>query len=133
MELHVKPTEAELEILRVLWRHGPSTVKFVNELLNQDRPVGYTTTLKFMQIMHEKGYLRRDASEKTHVYQAAITEQETQQSLLNRLLDTAFQGSASRLVMQALGSRPSSSEELDEIRRFLDQLAGNPPAQDPNT
>ena len=122
-----KPTNSELEILRVLWNGGPQTVRSVNELLNQqraasDKEIGYTTTLKLMQIMHNKGFLQRHREGKTHIYQAAITEKATQQQLIDRLLDTAFHGSAMKLVMQTLGSRKSSPEELDEIRRFLDEL-----------
>ncbi|MEO0470994.1 MAG: BlaI/MecI/CopY family transcriptional regulator [Bacteroidota bacterium] len=117
-----KPTNGELEILRVLWKDGPSSVRFVNEQLSADRTIGYTTTLKLMQIMHDKGFLSRTRSGKTHIYRADVTEEETQQQLVDRLLDTAFSGSAMKLVMQALGNRRSSPEELAEIRQFLDQL-----------
>ncbi|TAE48562.1 MAG: BlaI/MecI/CopY family transcriptional regulator [Bacteroidetes bacterium] len=124
MRNHIpKPTEGELEILAVLWRHGASTVRFVNEQMGGERPVGYTTTLKLMQIMFEKGLLHRTLTGKTHVYAAALSEQDTRQQLLDRLVDTAFEGSAMRLVMQALGRSRSTPEELDEIRRFLDQLS----------
>ena len=94
-----KPTEAELEILQVLWQHGPSTVRFVNEQLSRHKETGYTTTLKFMQIMAEKGLVRRNEAQRTHVYQADASEEETQQRLLDRFLDTAFRGSAMKLVM----------------------------------
>ncbi|RMG22881.1 MAG: BlaI/MecI/CopY family transcriptional regulator [Bacteroidetes bacterium] len=117
-----KPTNAELEILQVLWQHGPSTVRFVNDLLNKEKDVGYTTTLKLMQIMHEKGLVSRTKSGKTHIYTAQLSQEATQQQLVDKLLDTVFQGSAMNLVMQALGNRPSSQEEIQEIREFLDQL-----------
>lgn len=117
-----KPTEAELTILRVLWEHGPSTVRFVHEELAKERPVGYTTTLKQMQVLHDRGMLSRKKSGKTHIYQSLISEKETQQQMVDKLLDTAFRGSAMKLVMQALGNRETSKEELKEIREFLDQL-----------
>ena len=117
-----KPTDGELEILKVLWKHGPSTVRIVNEQLNLKKDVGYTTTLKIMQIMFEKGLLDRTKSGKTHIYRSLVSEESTQKQLINKLLDTAFQGSAMKMVMQALGSRSSTKEELDEIRDFLDQL-----------
>jgi BlaI family penicillinase repressor len=130
-----KPTNSELEILRLLWQKGPQTVREINEAMNEQRradakAIGYTTTLKLMQIMHEKRLLSRRREGKTHIYRAAVTEKATQQQLLDRLLDTAFHGSAMKLVMQALGSRESSPEELDEIRRFLDQLSENENASD---
>ena len=125
-----KPTDGELEILRIVWRHGPSTVRFVNESLNEVRPVGYTTSLKLMQIMHEKGVLSRHKEGKTHIYHALIEEKDTQQQLVDRLLDTAFQGSALKLVMQALGNRKSKPEELDAIRDYLDQLSDASPSSD---
>jgi predicted transcriptional regulator len=124
-----KPTEGELEILRVLWQQGPSTVRSINEQLSRERPVGYTTTLKLMQIMFDKGLLAREAEGKTHVYRARVSEGDTQQQLLDRLLHTAFGGSASRLVIQALGTGKSSPEELDEIRRLLDELSANAPTE----
>ena len=123
--MSLKPTDGELEILKVLWKHGPSPVRLVNEQLNLKKDVGYTTTLKLMQIMFEKGLLDRKKSGKTHIYRALITEESTQKQLINRLLDTAFQGSAMKMVMQALGSRSSTKAELDEIRDFLDQLEQN--------
>ena len=119
-----KPTEAELEILQILWQNGPSTVRFVNELLGQQKEVGYTTTLKIMQIMNEKGLVNRDEDNRTHIYKAKVTEQETQQHLLDRFLDTTFRGSAMKLVMQALGNHQTSKEELDQIRQLLDQIEG---------
>ncbi|MFD2246867.1 BlaI/MecI/CopY family transcriptional regulator [Pontibacter ruber] len=119
-----KPTEAELEILQVLWQHGPSTVRFVNEELSKTKEVGYTTTLKIMQIMTEKGMLEPDKSSRTHVYRPLLSEEATQRKLLDRFLDTTFRGSAMKLVMQALGNHSTSPEELDEIRNLLDKLEG---------
>lgn len=119
-----KPTEGELEILQVIWENGPSTVRFVNDKMSEEKRVGYTTTLKLMQIMAEKGLLKRDTSGKTHIYKAAVSQQNTQQQLIDKLMTTAFGGSAMKLVMQALGHKKSTKEEIDEIRAFLDQLEG---------
>jgi predicted transcriptional regulator len=119
-----RPTDAELAILRVLWSRGPSTVRQVHEALSRDRETGYTTVLKLMQIMTEKGLVERDESERTHVYQARFTQEATQQRLVSDLLDKAFGGSASQLVMQALAAKPASADELAQIRRLLDELDG---------
>jgi BlaI family transcriptional regulator, penicillinase repressor len=129
----IKPTEGELEILRVLWREGQATVRQVNEALNHelDRAIGYTTTLKLMQIMHEKKLLERHKEGKTHIYRALISEKATRGQLLDRLMNTAFRGSAAQLVMQALGEHRTSKEELDEIRQFLDQIDSEETDQDP--
>jgi predicted transcriptional regulator len=118
-----RPTEAELAILQVLWRHGSATVRQVHEELSQQRPTGYTTVLKLMQIMAEKGLVDRDESSRAHVYSARLDEALTQRQLVGDLLDRAFSGSASRLVMQALASRRASHEELAEIRRLLNELS----------
>jgi BlaI family transcriptional regulator, penicillinase repressor len=115
-----RPTEGELEILRVLWRRGPSTVREVQDDLVRDRQPGYTTVLKLLQIMAEKGLVSRDESGRAHVYRAAAAEEETQSRLVDHLLDRAFGGSAAQLVMRALSSRPASAAELAEIRRLLD-------------
>ena len=122
--MSVQPTNAELDILRLLWRQGEATVREVNESLNEtsDKEIGYTTTLKIMQIMHDKGLLVRRKEGKTHIYAANIDEKETQNSLLDRLIDTAFSGSAMKLVVQALGHRQTSAEELDAIRELLDKM-----------
>jgi len=117
----VRPTDAELEILRVLWLRGPSTVREVFEALNKIRPAGYTTVLKFMQIMTDKGLLRRNEDQRAHVYEASVPQAETQRMLVGELLDKAFGGSAANLVMQALASKPASAEELQMIRHLLDQ------------
>ena len=119
-----RPTDAELAILRVLWSRGPSTVRQVHEAISRDRETGYTTVLKLMQIMTEKGLVDRDESERTHVYQARFTQEATQQRLVSDLLEKAFGGSASQLVMRALAAKPASADELAEIRRLLDELEG---------
>jgi predicted transcriptional regulator len=118
------PTAAELEILHVLWECGPSTVGFVNEKLNEKKRVGYTTTLKLMQIMAEKKLVLRDKSKRAHVYSAGVSAEQAEKQLVSGLIDRAFRGSASRLVMQALSTRKASEEELDEIRRLLDEIEG---------
>jgi predicted transcriptional regulator len=124
MPAQPRPTDAELAILRVLWRRGPSTVKDVHEELDRRAPTGYTTTLKQLQIMTEKDLVTRDESQRAHLYTARLPEEQTQSQLVGDLLDRAFEGSASRLVMRALSSRPASVEELAEIRQLLDQLEG---------
>ncbi|MCO4291739.1 BlaI/MecI/CopY family transcriptional regulator [Solitalea sp. MAHUQ-68] len=119
-----KPTDAELEILQVLWEYGANTVRFVNEHLNEKKETGYTTTLKLMQIMHGKEMLSRDDSNRTHIFDAAVKEEDIQKELLDKFLDATFRGSASKLVMHALGNSQTSKEELDQIRQLLDQLEG---------
>jgi len=120
----VKPTESELEILQVLWEKGASTVRAVNDELNLKKEVGYTTTLKLMQIMTEKGLVKRDESGKTHIYHAVVAEADTQKQLLDKFMDTVFKGSAMKLVMQALGNKTSNAEELKQIRKMLDDMEG---------
>ena len=117
-----KPTEAELGILNVLWQHGPSTVREVQARLSATKEVGYTTALKLLQIMIDKGLVTRDESQRSHVYQAAYRQEVTQRQLVNDLLERAFAGSAGKLVLQALSSERASAEELEEIRRLLDKL-----------
>jgi len=119
-----KPTDAELEILSVLWEHGPCTVRQVHDLLASNPPRGYTTVLKLLQIMSEKGLVRRDERQRAHIYEAALTNEEVRRSLLGHLMDKAFDSSASQLIMQALATRPASAEELAEIRRILDRMEG---------
>lgn len=119
-----RPTDSELAILRVLWRLGASTVRQVHDELSRREPAGYTTTLKLLQIMTEKGLVRRDERERTHVYSAAHSEDQTQRRLVSDLLDRAFGGSAAKLVLQALSARTTSADELDEIKRFLDKKRG---------
>ena len=118
----IKPTESELEILQILWKKGNASVREVHEELLLTKEAGYTTTLKLMQIMHEKGLVKRDDSIKTHIYQAAVSKEKTQKHLLNKMIDTVFGGSPGELVMQALGNHKASAEELEEIQKILDNL-----------
>jgi BlaI family transcriptional regulator, penicillinase repressor len=118
----LKPTESELEILQVLWQKEQATVREVHEILSEQKDAGYTTTLKLMQIMHEKGLVTRDDSSKTHIYQANVSKEKTQQHLLGKMMNGLFNGSASQLVMQALGSKKPSKTEIDEIQKLLDEL-----------
>jgi predicted transcriptional regulator len=115
-----RPTDAELAILRVLWDRGPSTVRQVHEVLSRERPSAYTTALKLLQIMTDKGLVSRDERDRSHVYHARLSEEQTQRQLVRDLLDRAFGGSATKLVMQALAARRASAEELSEIRRLID-------------
>lgn len=115
-----RPTDAELAILRVLWQHGPSTVRQVHEALADTRDTGYTTTLKLMQIMADKGLVTRDESARTHVYAAAVNEERTQGQLVKDLVDRAFGGSAKALVLRALSAEGTTAEELREIRKLID-------------
>ena len=117
---HNKPTESELEILQVLWDRKSCTVRDVHEELLKTKEAGYTTTLKLMQIMFEKALVTRDSSNKTHIYTAAVTRENTQNLFLNKMIDSLFAGSPAQLVMQALGNHKASKEELEEIRNFLD-------------
>ena len=119
-----RPTDAELAILRVLWERGQSTVRQVHDALSRERPTAYTTALKMLQIMTEKGLVRRDDSDRTHVYQPRLSEEQTQRQLVRDLLDRALGGSASKLVMQALATKRASAEELTEIRRLIDGRDG---------
>lgn len=119
-----KPTDAELSILRVLWERGPSTVRQVQEILDRGRPTGYTTVLKLLQIMNEKRLVRRDERSKTHIYEAGVGEKEVQRRLIGELLDRAFSGSASQLVVRLLSSRRTSPRELEQIREYLDEIDG---------
>lgn len=117
-----EPTKAELEILQVLWEFGPSTVRFVNDKLNEQREVNYTSTLKQMQIMAEKGILKRDESQMKHIYIVAEPEQKTKDHLLDRFVNTLYKGSASTLVMQLLGNHQTSPDELRAIKQMLSKL-----------
>jgi len=119
-----KPTDAELGILRVLWARGPSTVRQVAEQLG--RETGYTTVLKLMQIMTEKRLVTRDESARTHIYTAAYTQEQTERQLVTDLLDRAFDGSAAKLVLQALAANKTSPEELDEIKKLIATKTGGP-------
>lgn len=120
---HLKPTESELEILQILWEKGSCTVRDVHEILEKNKDSGYTTTLKLMQIMHEKGLVDRDTSSKTHIYHALQNQEKTQQHLVNKMIDNVFNGSAARMVMQALGNHTTSKDEINAIKEYLDQLS----------
>ena len=122
-----RPTDAELAILRVLWERGPSTVRQVFEVLSAEKDLGYTTVLKMLQIMTEKGLVQRDVTDRVHTFSTTHTRTETQRTLLDDLLDKAFGGSAKSLVLQALATRRASREELEEIRRLIDQAEGGKP------
>lgn len=117
-----KPTESELEILQILWDKGECTVREVHDILDLNKNVGYTTTLKLMQIMDEKGLVCRDTTSKTHIYKAIVSKEQIQQQMLDKMIDTVYNGSAARLVMQALGNHTSSKEEIDLIKKYLDQI-----------
>jgi predicted transcriptional regulator len=118
---NIKPTEGEMEILQVLWQKGLATVREVHEALNK-KDSGYTTTLKLMQIMHEKGLVERDTNQKTHIYKAIVSKDKTEKQMVSKMIDNVFNGSAARLVMQALGNHSSSADEIDEIKKYLDGL-----------
>jgi BlaI family transcriptional regulator, penicillinase repressor len=120
-----RPTDAELAILRVLWDHGPTTVRQVQLVLEQIRPTGYTTVLKLLQIMTEKGLVTRTESGRSHVYAPRLSQDQTQRQLVRDLLDRAFGGSAAQMVMQALDTAPSSRDELKQIRDLLDRREGD--------
>jgi BlaI family transcriptional regulator, penicillinase repressor len=115
-----RPTDGELAILRILWDRGPSTVRQVHEILGLERQAAYTTALKLLQIMTEKGLVERDERDRTHIYRARLSEETTQRQLVRDLADRAFGGSASKLVMQALATKRASAEELRDIRKAID-------------
>lgn len=119
---YIKPTESELEILQVLWEKGTASVREVHEELSKTKDAGYTTTLKLMQIMNEKGLVKRDDSIKTHIYQPAVSKEKTQKHLLGKMINTLFGGSATELVIQALGNHKATTEELDEIQKLLTEM-----------
>ena len=120
-----KPTASELEILRVLWTHGPSTVREVHESLSETKDLGYTTVLKLLQIMTAKGTVRRNETQRAHVYEACLPAEETKQQIAGDMLQRVFEGSASQLMMHALAGRRASHEELAEMRRLLDEMERN--------
>jgi len=116
------PTEAELEILQILWQNGSSSVRKVNDILNERREVGYTTSLKIMQIMTDKGLVIRDTAQRTHIYTALAKEKDTQKSLLDSFIEKTYRGSSMRLILQALGHQEASKQELEELKRIIDQI-----------
>jgi len=122
MSKQIKPTEGELEILQVLWDRGQATVRDVHEEILKSKEAGYTTTLKLMQIMFEKGLVKRDDSSKTHIYQANVSREKTQNQFVGKMISTLFGGSSTQLVMQALGNHAPTKDELDEIQNLLDNL-----------
>ena len=121
-QTNIKPTESELEILQILWALGKATVRQVNDELSKNKEVGYTTTLKLMQIMFEKQLVSRTDEGRYHVYVAAVGEEPTQHMLLDKFIGTTFRGSATRMVMQALGNQQVSKEELEEIKKLIDSI-----------
>ena len=119
-----KPTDSELNILQVLWESGPANVRFINDELSKTKDVGYTTTLKILQIMTEKGLVTRIKDGRNHIYSAAVEQNAAQRQLLDKLLNGVFGGSAKKLIMQALGAHHASKEELEEIRKYIEALEG---------
>jgi len=124
MKKQLKPTDAELDILRVLWEYGPGTVRQIHEHMSEKPARGYTTILKLLQIMCDKTLVERDEKQRAHIYRAAVTAEQVQGKMLKHLLDKAFDNSSYKLVMQALAARPASDQELAEIRRLLDKIEG---------
>jgi predicted transcriptional regulator len=122
MFVRTKPTESELEILQVIWKKGQCTVRDVHEELTKSKDAGYTTTLKLMQIMHDKGLVERDTTSKTHLYKAIISREQAQNTALDKILDTVFKGSTADLVIQALGQHRASKDEIDAIKNYLQQF-----------
>lgn len=120
--MKIKPTDGELEILNILWKKGPCTVREIHEEVEKTKEAGYTTTLKLMQIMLDKKMLTRDASSKTHIYTAAISQEQTQDQIVQRMIDTVFDGSAMQLVMQALGNTRTTKDELEQIKQYLEEM-----------
>ncbi|HEY0654789.1 MAG TPA: BlaI/MecI/CopY family transcriptional regulator [Chryseosolibacter sp.] len=123
-KITVKPTEKELEILQILWEKGPVAVKEVHDAMGGEETNGYTTILKLMQIMHEKGLVTRQKNGKLHLYKAVPTQENTRKQMLDKMINTIFQGSATQLVLSALGNTKSSKEELQQIRQYLEKLEG---------
>lgn len=120
--MEIKPTESELEILQVIWKNGQCTVRDVHEELSKNKDAGYTTTLKLMQIMHDKGMVERDTTSKTHLYKALVTREQAQQTAIDKIISTVFKGSTSDLVIQALGHHRASRDEIDAIKDYLKQF-----------
>jgi len=121
----MKPTDSELEILQQLWEHGPLSVRELNDKLNQQRKVGYTTSLKMMQIMTEKGFLTRDTAQRSHIYSHALQPEDVQSNILDHVLKTVFMGDRSRLLLQALGNSKVTSQELAELKDLIEKMEEN--------
>ncbi|MGN6193630.1 MAG: BlaI/MecI/CopY family transcriptional regulator [Ginsengibacter sp.] len=124
-----KPTESEMEILQVLWELGPSTVREVHDVLSETKDSGYTTTLKLMQIMNEKGLLNRNDESKTHVYSSAVKKESVQKQVVSKMINGLFKGSSAKLVMHALGNHRASKEEIMEIKKYLDEIENDTTAK----
>lgn len=122
MEQTIKPTEGELEILKILWEKGPSTVRAVHEIIEQTKASGYTTTLKLMQIMYEKKLVDRDSSSKVHIYTAQVSRDNTRKHFIDKMVENVFNGNTMQMVMQALGNHKANASELEAIRKYLDQI-----------
>jgi predicted transcriptional regulator len=120
-----KPTEGELEILQILWHYGPCTVKRVNEIMNEKKEVGYTTSLKMLQIMLDKGFCVREAEGKLHIYKAAIKEQQVKKNYVRDMIDQVFEGSPMEMVVQTLGNYKASAQEIDELKKLIKDLESN--------
>jgi len=127
-----KPTESEMGILQVLWELGPSTVREVHYVLSETKDSGYTTTLKLMQIMYEKGLLNRNDEAKTHVYSSAIKKESVQKQVVSKMINGLFKGSSAKLVMHALGNHRASKEEIMEIKKYLDEIENDTTAKKKN-
>lgn len=123
MSQQIKPTDGELEILNILWQRGPSTVREVHEELEKSKDAGYTTTLKLMQIMHEKQLLKRDTGNRSHVYEPNLSQDKAQGAIVRKVIDSVFNGSAAQLVMQALGTHKANKDEIDAIKKYLDEVS----------
>lgn len=124
-----KPTESEMEILQVLWELGPSTVREVHDVLSETKDSGYTTTLKLMQIMNDKGLLNRNHEAKTHVYSSAVKKESVQKQVVSKMINGLFKGSSAKLVMHALGNHRASKEEIMEIKKYLDEIENDTTAK----
>ena len=119
-----EPTKSEMDILQVLWTYGPSTVRFINDELNKQKDVAYTSTLKIMQLMHDKGLVLRDSSAMTHIYVAGVKEEPTKQAMLKRFVDSIFNGSSSKLMVQLLGNKKATKEELNVLKNLVKKMEG---------
>ncbi|MEO6843857.1 MAG: BlaI/MecI/CopY family transcriptional regulator [Ginsengibacter sp.] len=129
----IKPTTSELEILQILWEEGDSTVREVHEILSAKKASGYTTTLKLMQIMHDKGLLHRNDEARSHVYTAAVKKESMQKQAVNKMINGMFKGSPAKLIMHALGNHKATKEEIAEIKKYLNEMENDVAAKTKNT